>query len=85
MAYYDYDQLFPCYGFGAKINNVPTPLFNLNFNQDPNIHTIPSVIDAYHNALNSVKLWGPTHFGPIIKSTNDMIKVENNPLSYKFL
>ena len=29
MAYYDYDQLFPCYGFGAKIGNVPTPLFNL--------------------------------------------------------
>jgi hypothetical protein len=85
MAYYDYDQLFPCYGFGAKINNVPTPLFNLNFNQDPNIHTIPSVIDAYHNALNSVKLWGPTHFGPIIKSTNDMIKAENNPLSYQVL
>ena len=85
MAYYDYDQLFPCYGFGAKIGNTAAPLFNLNFQQDPNIHTIPNVIQAYHNALNSVKLWGPTHFGPIIKSTNDMIKAENDPMSYQVL
>jgi len=85
MAYYDYDQLFPCYGFGAKIGNVPTPLFNLNFQQDPNVNTIPSVIEVYHNALNSVKLWGPTNFGPIIKATNDMIKAENNKMSYQVL
>ena len=42
MAYYDYDQLFPCYGFGAKINNAPAPIFNLNFQQDPNINLIPN-------------------------------------------
>ena len=85
MAYYDYDQLFPCYGFGAKIGNNPAPLFNLNFQQDPNINTIPNVIQAYHAALNSVKLWGPTNFGPIIKCTNDMIKAENNIMSYQVL
>ena len=85
MAYYDYDQLFPCYGFGAKIGNNPVQIFNLNFQQDPNINTIPNVIQAYHYALTQVKLWGPTHFGPIIKSTNDMIKKENNIMSYQVL
>ena len=85
MAYYDYDQLFPCYGFGAKINNQPTPLFNLNFQQDPNVHLIPNVIEEYHKALNYVKLWGPTHFGPILKITNDMIKAENDKLKYNVL
>ena len=38
MAYYDYDQLFPCYGFCAKINNKSAQLFNLNFQPDPNIY-----------------------------------------------
>ena len=85
MAYYDYDQLFPCYGFGAKINNQPTPLFNLNFQQDPNVHLIPNVIEEYHKALSYVKLWGPTHFGPILKITNDMIKAENDKLKYNVL
>ena len=85
MAYYDYDQLFPCYGFGAKINNIPTPLFNLNFQQDPNVHLIPNVIEEYHKALNVVKLWGPTHFGPILKITNDMIRRENDKLKYNVL
>ena len=85
MAYYDYDQLFPCYGFGAKINNQPTPIFNLNFQQDQNIHLIPNVIEEYHKALNMVRLWGPTNFGPILKITNDMIRAENDKLKYNVL
>ena len=85
MAYYDYDQLFPCYGFGAKINNVPTPLFNLNFQQDPNVHLIPNVIEEYHKALSLARLWGPTNFGPILKATNDMIRAENDKLKYNVL
>ena len=85
MAYYDYDQLFPCYGFGAKINNTPTPLFNLNFQQDPNINLIPNVIEEYHKALSMVRLWGPTNFSPIIRATNNMIKAENDKLKYNVL
>ena len=85
MAYYDYDQLFPCYGFGAKINNTPCPLFNLNFQQNPNVHLIENIIQEYHKALNSVRLWGPTNFGPILKATNDMIRAENDKLKYNVL
>lgn len=85
VAYYDYDQLFPCYGFGANINGVPTPIFNLNFQPDPNIHLISNVIEAYHNALNVVRLWGPTQFGPIIRSFNNIIKQENDKLKYNIL
>ena len=85
MAYYDYDQLFPCYGFGANINGTPAPLFNLNFQQNPNIHLIPNVIEEYHKALNLVRLWGPTNFAPILKATNDMIRAENDKLKYNVL
>jgi hypothetical protein len=84
-AYYDYDQMFPCYGFGAKINNVPTQIFNLNFEENPNIHLIPNVIESYHKALNYLKLWGPTNFGPILNSTINMVKKENDKYKYTIL
>ena len=84
-AYYDYDQLFPCYGFGANLNNIPTQIFNLNFQENPNIQYISNVIQAYHDALNRVKLWGPTNFGPILDSTINMVKKENNKLKYYIL
>ena len=85
VAYYDYDQLFPCFGFGAKINNQPTQIFNLNFKQDPNIQNIQGIIKAYHNAIRGVQLWGPTNFAPIIRSVNQIIKNSNNKLKYHIL
>ena len=66
----------------AVINNTPSSLFNLNFQQDPNIHLIYNVIEEYHKALNIVRLWGPTNFGPILKNTNEMIRKENDKLKY---
>ena len=85
VAYYDYDQLFPCFGFGAKINGQVAPLFNLNFQQDPNINLVENIIGAYHNAINVVQLWGPTNFGPIIRTMNQIIRSENNKLKYHIL
>ena len=85
VAYYDYDQMFPCYGFGAKINNTPTPIFNLNLQPNPNIHLIPNIIQEYHKALGNAKLWGPTNFGPILQTTNNIIKQENDKLKYNIL
>ena len=85
VAYYDYDQLFPCYGFGANINGAPTPIFNLSLTSDPNVHLIPNIIQEYHKALTIVKLWGPTNFGPILKTTNSIIKAENDKLKYHIL
>jgi hypothetical protein len=85
VAYYDYDQLFPCFGFGAKINGQVAPLFNLNFQQDPNINMVENIIGAYHNAINVVQLWGPTNFGPIIRTMNQIIKNDNDKLKYHIL
>ena len=85
VAYYDYDQLFPCFGFGAKINNQLIQIFNLNFKQDPNIQYIQGIIDAYHNAMRIVQLWGPTNFAPIIRNVNQIIKNSNNKLKYHIL
>ncbi len=85
VAYYDYDQMFPCYGFGAKVNNQPTQIFNLNLQPNPNIHFIQNIIQEYHKALTVVQLWGPTNFAPILNAMNNLIKAENNKLKYNIL
>ena len=87
MAFYDYDQLFPAYGFGAIIDNTNqvNNCFNINFQQNPEIHTIDNVIEEYHKCLRKINLWGPTYFSPIIKKEIELINRENNPLIYHVL
>ena len=87
MAFYDYDQKFATYGFGAVINNIPkvNMCFNINFNNDPEIYTIDNVISEYRNCLRKIQLAGPTQFCPMIKKTIDNIIRENNPLNYHVL
>ena len=88
MAFYDYDQLFPVYGFGAiidKNSKNANMCFNINFQQNPEIHTIDNVIEEYHKCLGKVFLYGPTYFSPIIKKEIELINRENNPLIYHVL
>ena len=54
-------------------SSSPPPLpqvsheFALNGNpQNPYCLGIPGVVQAYHSALQSVQLWGPTNVAPII-------------------
>ena len=85
LSNYDYDQKYPCFGFGAKINNNISHVFNLNLEKDPNVQFIDGIISAYHKALNSVQLYGPTFFEPIIKEINTIIKEENDETKYHIL
>jgi hypothetical protein len=87
IAFYDYDQLIPVYGFGAVVNNNPKPnmCFNINFQPNPSIYTIDNVIEEYRNCLRKVILAGPTEFSPMIRNEINSIKEENNPLIYHVL
>ena len=85
VGYYDLDQLYPCFGFGAKINNTLQQIFNLNFQEDPNVSYIEGIINAYHNAIEKVEFWGPTNFAPIIREMNKIIKQQNHKLKYHIL
>ena len=87
MAFYDYDQQFPVYGFGAVINNIPKPnmCFNINFKQNPEIYTIDNVIAEYRNCLRRIQFAGPTEFCPMIRKAIENIRKENNPLEYHVL
>ena len=85
VAYYDYDQLFPVYGFGAMINNSISHCFNINFSNDPNIYTIDNVIKEYQSCLRKIQFSEPTFFAPVIKKTISDIKNKNNKLEYQIL
>lgn len=80
VAQYDYDQLFPVYGFGAIVNSSKSKeasmCFNLNFEENPEINKIDNIIKVYRECLKKDKLTfaGPTEFAPIINTVISSIK-----------
>ena len=61
------DKLFPAFGFGAKIGDKVSHEFPLNGQWDnPYCPGTQGVIQAYHQSLQTVQLYGPTNVAPII-------------------
>lgn len=76
---YDTDQMFPTFGFGAKLpggreSNDQTSCshcFALNGNIfEPECSGVEGVLDAYYNAVGKVKLWGNTQFHHFLDQVN---------------
>ena len=80
VGYYDYDQLFPVYGFGGRppLSNKVSHCFNLTFTDDPNVQGLPEVLKTYRNSLFQIKFDGPTYFAPVITQVMNEIKREMN-------
>jgi len=82
IANYDYDQIFPVYGFGGipPNSNEVSHCFNINFDDNPEIQTLENIIKKYKESLDKVTLSGPTNFAPVIKKVMDEINndLENN-------
>ena len=78
VAYYDSDQLFPAFGFGAKNvpNNFNRMCFPINFKDDPNIEKIDGVLEEYKKCLEKITLSEPSEFAPVIKHITEIIKEE---------
>jgi hypothetical protein len=87
LANYDYDQLFPVYGFGAIIKGQrkASMCFNINFQDDPNIKYVENIIKNYHNCFDKIYLSGPTHFAPIINKIIEEIKRIDDVYEYHVL
>ena len=87
VAYYDYNQSFPTYGFGAVVGNdtKPSMCFNINFKENPEIYLLDNVIEEYKNCFKNIQLAGPTLFCPMIRKVIKNIRGENNPLKYHIL
>jgi hypothetical protein len=86
-AYYDYNQKFPVYGYGALLHgdNSTNMCFNVNFQQEPEIYTIDNVLKEYRKSFSFLQLAGPTNFAPLVRKVVDSIKAENNRLRYHIL
>ena len=66
---YDSDKQFPALGFGARVppSWEVSHEFYLNLNpESPFCAGLAGVLAAYHRALHSVQLYGPTNFSPVI-------------------
>uniref|UniRef100_H3BEI5 Copine C-terminal domain-containing protein n=1 Tax=Latimeria chalumnae TaxID=7897 RepID=H3BEI5_LATCH len=66
---YDSDKMFPALGFGAKIppDGRVSHEFPLNGNpENPYCNGIEGILEAYHQSLKTVQLYGPTNFAPVV-------------------
>lgn len=77
LAQYDSDQLFPAYGFGAKLPpqyRKMSPCFALTGTEDPNCAGIDGVLEAYRHTLYNVRFHGPTEFAEIIRTAIENVQ-----------
>ena len=81
LQFYNTDKMINLYGFGGAVPpnlQQASHCFALNgdiFN--PRVNGIEEVIARYKQALNSINLYGPTCFSPIISEVNDHVTSEN--------
>lgn len=87
VAYYDYDQVFPVYGYGAVLPGQydVSMCFPLTLTDDPNIPSIDNVLLTYRQTVNSLRFSGPTYFAPLIKEAMKNIQNANNQNVYNIL
>uniref|UniRef100_A0A8C5HVA4 Copine-5-like n=1 Tax=Gouania willdenowi TaxID=441366 RepID=A0A8C5HVA4_GOUWI len=66
---YDSDKMFPALGFGAKLppDGRVSHEFPLNGNMgNPYCNGMEGILEAYHQSLKTVQLYGPTNFAPVV-------------------
>uniref|UniRef100_A0A3Q3W3J9 C2 domain-containing protein n=1 Tax=Mola mola TaxID=94237 RepID=A0A3Q3W3J9_MOLML len=66
---YDSDKMFPALGFGAKLppDGRVSHEFPLNGNiENPYCNGMEGILEAYHQSLKTVQLYGPTNFSPVV-------------------
>ena len=85
LEYYDYDLLFPVYGFGAVVNGETSYCFNINFEDNPEIELVDKIIEVYHECIQKILFSGPTYFAPIINKIISNMKEQNDPREYQVL
>jgi len=76
VAQYDFDKIYPVYGFGAILpkENEVSHCFNLNFENDPSINSIQNVIETYRKNCPLLTFKNPTIFSEFLKTVCNNIK-----------
>ncbi|KAK4304697.1 hypothetical protein Pmani_023369 [Petrolisthes manimaculis] len=82
---YDSDKMFPALGFGARIppHGAVSHEFFLNLSPDnPYCQGVAGILDAYYKSIQSVRLYGPTNFAPVIKHVSNFARGHTDGNSY---
>ncbi|XP_031627870.1 copine-8-like [Contarinia nasturtii] len=77
ISHYDTSNMYPAFGFGAKLppSNEVSHQFPLNDNVDhPYCSSIEEIMVHYRRQLNTVQLFGPCNFSPVINNTISIAK-----------
>ena len=86
---YDTDKLFPALGFGARLppDGQVNHEFFLNMSStSPYCEGVDGIVAAYHHALDSVELYGPTNFAPVINHVARVATLDRfQPSNYQVL
>lgn len=72
---YDDDNLFPVFGFGAKVppQNRVSHCFPLNGQEDnPEVRGLDGILNVYRQSLGQVTLYGPTIFHQVFRKAFEM-------------
>lgn len=74
---YDHDQMYPVYGFGAKVRLADGSLSPAQhcfpvYGGGLEVHGVQGILQAYRDAKNNVTLSGPTLFAPLIRSATQI-------------
>ncbi|KAK4304696.1 hypothetical protein Pmani_023368 [Petrolisthes manimaculis] len=82
---YDSDKMFPALGFGARIppNWSVSHEFFLNLSPDnPYCQGVAGILEAYYRSLQSVGLYGPTNFSPVINHVANFARTHQDGNNY---
>jgi len=75
---YDSTKYMEVYGYGAKFFNRSKVEFDCALTGDQNapcVLGVSGILHAYSNALQTVEIWGPTNFAPIIRKISNTARV----------
>ncbi|CAK8544715.1 unnamed protein product [Lathyrus sativus] len=75
IQFYDSDKMFPAWGFGGTVQSgAVSHCFNLNGGPPgcSEVAGVEGIMAAYASALHTVRLSGPTLFGPVINMAAQM-------------
>jgi hypothetical protein len=80
IGYYDYDQKFPVFGYGATLpgSSRVDHCFPINFEKDPYIQLIENILPVYRNCVSKISFDGPTNFSPIIEKSIEIVRENVN-------
>ena len=85
---YDSDKMFPALGFGARIPPTGEVSHEFFLTLDPSTPFcagVDGVLAAYYNSLNSVTLYGPTCFAPVINHVANFAEAYKKDASNYFV